>query len=74
MPQLTIYLPDDLDKMLRREAKKAHKSVSAFVADLARRWARRSDWERRLRDLAGSWEGDFPEIEDLPADEPPDLR
>lgn len=73
MAQRTIYLPDDLDRLLRREAKKAHKSVSAFIADLARRWAQRSDWQDRLRSLEGSWEGPFPQIEDLPTDEPPDL-
>ena len=34
MGQLSIYLPDDVEKQLRRHAKRARKSVSAYIAHL----------------------------------------
>ena len=73
MAQLTIYLPDDVEKKVRREARRAKKSVSAFIADLAtKKEGRQSDaaWARQVSRIYGSWVGDFPEIEDPPPDEP----
>ncbi len=37
MAQLTIYLPDEIEKKVRLEARRAKKSVSAYIADLATR-------------------------------------
>ena len=34
MGQLSIYLPDEVEKRLRRNAKRARKSVSAYIAQL----------------------------------------
>lgn len=36
MGQLTIYLPDDLEKNVRRNARRARKTVSAYIASLAK--------------------------------------
>lgn len=73
MAQLTIYLPNDIEKKVRQEARRAKKSVSAFIADLAtRKQGRVSDaaWARQVAKLYGSWVGPFPEIDDPPPDEP----
>lgn len=76
MAQLTIYLPDEVEKKVRLEARRAKKSVSAFIADLATRKENRvSDaaWAREVAKLYGSWVGPFPELEDPPPDEPEPL-
>lgn len=73
MAQLTIYLPDDVEKEVRRSARREHKTVSAYLADLARKKQGpkgKSRWNQALSRLAGSWEGRFPVIEDLPPEEP----
>lgn len=73
MAQLTIYLPDEVEKKVRLEARRAKKSVSAFIADLAtRKESRVSDaaWAREVARLYGSWVGPFPQLEDPPPDEP----
>jgi hypothetical protein len=73
MAQLTIYLPDEVEKQVRQDARRAKKSVSAFIADLAtRKESRGSDaaWAKRVAELYGSWVGPFPQIDDPPPDEP----
>lgn len=73
MAQLTIYLPDDVEKKVRLEARRAKKSVSAFITELAtKKESRGSDaaWARQVAKLYGSWVGPFPEIDDPPPDEP----
>lgn len=73
MAQLTIYLPDDVEKDLRRRARVAKKSLSAYVVDLARGPKRKSGWPKNFAKLAGSWEGEFPIPDDPPPDEPEEL-
>lgn len=73
MANLTIYLPDDVEKKVRQDARRAKKSVSAFIADLAtKKDTRLTDaaWAREVAKLYGSWVGPFPEIDDPPPDEP----
>ena len=71
MSQITIYLPEGLESEVRRRAKAARKSVSAYFADLAKRTIAPSRWPKGFDALFGAWEGPFPEPEDpLPEDEP----
>lgn len=71
MAQVTIYLPDEVEKLVRREAQRARKSVSAYMAELATRKVRHGDRKQALDALRGSWEGKFPEEDRLePLDEP----
>jgi hypothetical protein len=73
MAQLTIYLPDEVEKKVRQDARRAKKSVSAFIADLAtRKESRGTDaaWAKQVAALYGSWVGPFPGIDDPPPDEP----
>lgn len=68
MAQVTIYLPDQVEKKVRQEARRAHKSLSAYLTELAAgRVPNRSQWPRGFSELYGSWEGDLTP----PADTPP---
>jgi hypothetical protein len=69
MAQLNIYVPDELEGKVRKEASRRGQSISAFIAELVRKEVGGDQWPRGFFDLAGSWEGDFPEIEDLPPQE-----
>lgn len=66
MAQITLYVPDEVADRIKREAKKAHKSVSAYVTELASKQISRRAWPARFTSLYGSWKGDFPTPEDAP--------
>ncbi len=66
MAQLTLYVSDDLEKALRREAKRVNKSLSAYVAQLAGPKLKPTKWPRAFVDTFGSWKGNFPAIKKLP--------
>ena len=68
MSQITIYLPDDVEREVRRAARRARVSVSAFLAGLARKLVSPERWPSRFDRLYGSWEGEFP----VAADPPPE--
>lgn len=68
MAQLTLYLPDAVAARIRKEAKRAGKSLSAYMADLATGGKRSSGWPVGFARLYGACE--LPAIEDPPADEP----
>lgn len=70
MAQLTIYLPEELERKVRERAKQQGKSVSAFLAEIARQAVEPDAWSEAFLELYGSWEGDFPE----PTDQPPEER
>jgi len=66
MSQVTIYLPDELEKELRAGARKAGKSLSAYVAELAKKKKERpSKWSREFLATFGSWDGGFKEPPEL---------
>jgi hypothetical protein len=73
MAQLTLYLPDALEKELRRAARKAKKSLSAYVAELAEKRIKPGTWPKSFAGTYGSWKGKFPEIERLPSERREDL-
>jgi predicted transcriptional regulator len=63
MAQMTIYLPDDLEKRARKAAKAKGKSVSRWIADqVAERL--QSTWPKAVLDAAGI-APDFPSAEEL---------
>ncbi len=64
MAQVTIYLPDDVEKQVKTAARRARQSVSAYIAGLATRRLRPTRLPARFADLYGSWEGEFPEVDD----------
>ncbi|HEY4000276.1 MAG TPA: hypothetical protein VGO93_15485 [Candidatus Xenobia bacterium] len=67
MSQLTIYIPDELAKDIRRRAKAARISVSAYMAELARKASEPSDWKQQLEATYGSCS--LPEVELLAPEE-----
>jgi hypothetical protein len=69
MAQVTLYLSDDLEKRLKREARRAKKSLSAFISELALRKLKPEQWPAGFEGLYGSWQGDFPTPEDPPPEE-----
>jgi hypothetical protein len=70
MPQLNLYVSDAVARDLKRAAKKARKSLSAYVAErLTQKRETASKWPKEFLELEGSWEGRFPEPSDSPPDE-----
>ena len=67
MAQITLYVSDDVAERIRREAKRAGKSLSAYMADLVAGGRQPSRWPAGFARLYGSC--DLPEIEDTPPDE-----
>ena len=67
---MTIYVPDELVGEIRRRARKSHKSVSAYLVDLAAREVRPRAWPKSFLALYGSWEGKLVPPEDPPPEEP----
>ena len=65
MAQLTLYIPDDLEKELKRAARQAKKSLSSYVVSLAEQKIRPKRWSKAFLATYGSWAGDFPEIPEL---------
>lgn len=74
MPQLNVYVPERLEKKIRKEAKLSRKSVSAYVADLMKDRMDRGHWRPDFfTKIVGGWKGDFPEIERPAPEEREDL-
>ena len=71
MSQVTIYLPDDVERELRAAARKAGKSFSAYITERATRRkkpAKGKGWPRDFLATFGSWEGEFEEPPELDAE------
>ncbi len=65
MAQVTIYLPDEILKHVKREAKRRKISVSAYLTSLASRAAKPPEWPPDFASLYGSCP-DLKEPEDPP--------
>jgi hypothetical protein len=71
MAQITLYIDDATQQRLREVAEARKVSQSQFVADLIRK-ATANEWPPEFYALAGSVP-DFPNAEELRADDVPDL-
>jgi len=72
MAQVTIYLDDETAAAMRRSAKSAGLSMSAWLARLVREKTQ-TTWPPHVRSLAGAWAGDdFPTAEELRTGVPTD--
>jgi hypothetical protein len=65
MAHLTIYLPDAVERQVRKAAKESKLSVSKWVADRVGKTVE-SSWPAEFVALAGAFP-DFPELEELRA-------
>ncbi|HVV83798.1 MAG TPA: hypothetical protein VHE35_12070 [Kofleriaceae bacterium] len=68
MAQITLYLPDAVAARIRAAAKRAGKSLSGYMTELATGGAPRAGWPQGFTRLYGSC--DLPAIDDVPPDEP----
>lgn len=73
MAQVTIYLPDKLEKAIKAEARRSHQSLSAYLAGLAAGKLKPARWPSGFARLYGAWEGPFPAVEDEVPDQPGEL-
>jgi purine nucleoside permease len=73
MSQLTIYIPEAVLRKLRAAARRARKSVSAYVAYMLERRDAPTEWPNGFRELYGSCRGRLPEIADLKPEPGPEL-
>jgi hypothetical protein len=60
MAQLHFYVPDDIEKLVRKQAEEAHLPLSRFLAELVKKEAaQHSGWpDGYLDQVFGGWEGD----------------
>ena len=70
MAQITIYLPDEIEKKARRAAKASGKSVSRWIADRVIRETE-SDWSEGFLKAAGAFP-DFPSLKEIRSGYGPD--
>jgi hypothetical protein len=68
--QITIYVPDPVARKLRRDARKAKKSLSAYLTDLAAGQRRLRTWPSWFLELQGSCRGSLAIPDDPPPEEP----
>jgi hypothetical protein len=73
MSQLTVYLPEAVLRKLRAGARRARKSVSAYVTELLERREKPAEWPDGFRELYGSCRGTLPEIDDTEPEAGPEL-
>jgi hypothetical protein len=71
MPQINLYVSDELEKRIRAEARRHHLSISAYVAGLLeKRIGNQKGWkEGFFTKVVGGWQGDVPEIERGPPEQ-----
>jgi hypothetical protein len=58
MPQLHLYVPDELAERIQREAKAANKSVSRYLSDLVTRNVSLEWPEDFFEAIVGGWQGE----------------
>jgi post-segregation antitoxin (ccd killing protein) len=69
VPQLHLYVSDDVAAELRARAHDRGMSVSKLLAEIVDRDLRRGWPEGWLQRVAGAWPGPWPTVEDPPPDE-----
>ena len=69
MPQLHLYVPNEVAKRLREQAKIRKMSLSKYLAEIVQRETPTGWPEGYFEEVVGSWVGDFEEPEDLPLEE-----
>jgi len=67
--QITIYVPDDIARRLKREARRAKKTLSAYVTSLATGERESNAWPKGFFDLQGSCGGALKVPDDPPPEE-----
>lgn len=64
MSQLNIYVPNELENIIRQEAQNKGKTLSAYLAEIIKSHFKREKWNKNFfTQVVGGWQGSFPEIE-----------
>mgnify|MGYP000390616386 CR=1 FL=1 len=71
MGQVTVYLDNEVEKLMKQAAKAAGMPVSRWLSELVRAKTR-TDWPQEVRDAVGAW-ADFPDADQLRAGQGQDL-
>jgi len=66
MPQLHLYVPDDVAIALRERARERGISVSRLLAEIVTREERRPWPEGWLETVVGAWPSAWPSVDDPP--------
>jgi hypothetical protein len=69
MPQLHLYVPDEVAEKLRQQAEARSMSLSKYLAEIVQRETRTGWPKGYFEEVAGGWIGDFEEPEELPLEE-----
>jgi hypothetical protein len=69
MPQLHLYVPEDLAAKVREKAKARNLTVSRYLAEVIRREVGEGWPEGYFDRVCGKWEGEFPELSRQEAEE-----
>ncbi len=65
MGQVTIYLDDDTERLVRHHVQASGESASKWVAEAIKKRVR-SEWPADVLALFGSWkDDDFPDLKEL---------
>jgi hypothetical protein len=65
MGQITIYLDDETERLVKRHVEGSGESTSKWIAEAVRKRAR-SEWPADVLALFGSWKDeDFPDPDEL---------
>jgi hypothetical protein len=63
MPQLNIYVPEELAGSLRQAARRSRLSLSQFVTGIIKEKLGPKGWRKDFfTRVVGGWKGSFPEI------------
>ena len=62
MPQLHLYVPEDIALKVQQQAKERNLSVSRYLADVIKREVGEGWPDGYFERVCGQWEGDVPEI------------
>jgi hypothetical protein len=73
MGQVTIYMDSKVEDQMRAAAKSSHLSVSKWVSQVIQNNVA-TQWSTEVVDLAGSWRGDFPSLDDIRASGAADVK
>ena len=65
MSQITIYLPEDLEKKAKKKALKNFPSLSSYFADLIKKDLAKNRKDLDFKDLFGTCAGTLPNVEKL---------
>ena len=70
MPQINLYVSEELERRIRAEARRRRLSLSAYVAGILEKRLGKKGWDEEFfTNVVGGWEGDVPVIERDPPEE-----